>query len=78
LGIEEKPQHKVLCNAGIYMINPEVLHMIPKDVEFHMTDLIKEVTRMGLPITTFPIHEQWIDIGQAEHLKMAQREIKDF
>lgn len=78
LGIEEKPQQRVLCNAGIYMINPEVLHMIPKDAEFNMTDLIKELARKGLPITTFPIHEQWIDIGQTEHLKRAQREIKDF
>lgn len=78
LGIEEKPEQKVLCNAGIYMINPEVLHMIPKDAQFNMTDLINELARKGLPITTFPIHEQWIDIGQTEHLKRAQREIKDF
>jgi dTDP-glucose pyrophosphorylase len=77
LGIEEKPQQKVLCNAGIYMINPEVLPIIPKDTEFNMTDFIKELARKGLPITTFPIHEHWIDIGQMKHLKKAQREMGD-
>lgn len=77
LGIEEKPEQKLLCNAGIYMINPEVLPIIPKNTEFNMTDLINELVRKGLPITTFPIHEYWIDIGQMEDLKKVQNDIKD-
>lgn len=78
LGIKEKPQQNFLCNAGIYMINPEVIPLIPKDTEFNMTDLIKELVRKGLPVTTFPIHEYWIDIGQMNDLRKAQNDIGDF
>ena len=77
LGIQEKPGQKLLCNAGIYMINPEVLPVIPKDTEFNMTDLINELVRKGLPLTTFPIHEYWIDIGKMEDLEKVQDDIKD-
>ncbi|MCK4820336.1 hypothetical protein KA005_31520 [bacterium] len=76
LGIEEKPQRKILCNAGIYMLNPEVLSLIPKDSKFDMTDLIKEIVKKGLPIATFPIHEYWIDIGEFEELKKANKVIQ--
>lgn len=76
LGIEEKPQQKFLCNAGIYMLNPEVLPLIPKSAEFDMPDLIEKAVRQGLPVTTFPIHEYWIDIGQFEELRKAKKEFQ--
>jgi NDP-sugar pyrophosphorylase family protein len=41
-----------------------------------MTDLIKEIVRKGLPIATFPIHEYWIDIGEFEELKKANKVIQ--
>ena len=69
LGIKEKPKKRFLCNAGIYMINTEVLPLIPKDTEYDMTDLIKTLVAKGLPVTTFPVHEHWIDIGRMEDLK---------
>lgn len=74
LGIKEKPQQKFFCNAGIYIINPEVLALIPKNSEFNMTDLIEEIVKKGLPISTFPLHEFWIDIGEFEELKKAKKE----
>ena len=74
IGIEEKPSQRFLCNAGIYMLNAELIHLIPEHTEFNMTDLIKEVVRRGLPITTFPIHEYWIDIGQMKDLEKAQND----
>ena len=51
------------------MINTEVLPLIPKDTEYDMTDLIKTLVAKGLPVTTFPVHEHWIDIGRMEDLK---------
>ncbi len=77
LGIEEKPEERFLCNAGIYMLNPEALSLIPKDSEFDMTDLIKELIRKGLPVTTFPIHEYWVDIGQMDDLKKVQKDTRE-
>ena len=78
LGIEEKPEQRFLCNAGIYMLNPEALPLIPEDTEFDMTDLIKELVRKGLPVTTFPIHESWVDIGHMDDLRKAQNDLEEF
>ncbi len=78
LRIEEKPEQRFLCNAGIYMLNSEALSLIPRDIEFDMTDLIKELIRKGLPVTTFPIHEYWVDIGQMDDLKKVQKDLQEF
>lgn len=78
IGIEEKPEQRFLCNAGIYMLNSEALSLIPRDSEFDMTDLIKELIRKGLPVTTFPIHEYWVDIGQMDDLKKVQKDSQEF
>jgi len=75
LGLCEKPQQHFLCNAGIYMINPEVVSLIPSSVEYNTTDLIEELVRKGLPVTTFPIHEYWVDVGQVEDLKRARKDL---
>ena len=76
LGIEEKPSHSFLCNAGIYLINSELRRFIPTNKAYNMTDLLCDVVREGLPISTFPIHEYWIDIGQKEDLIKAQEDFK--
>jgi dTDP-glucose pyrophosphorylase len=76
LGIEEKPEQRFLCNAGIYIVEPEMLSLIPNDSGFDMTDLVNELIKKGLPIATFPIHEYWIDIGQMDDLEKAQKDIK--
>lgn len=78
LGIEEKPEKRFLCNAGIYMLNTEALTLIPRDSEFDMTDLIKELIRKGLPVTTFPIHEYWVDIGHMDDLKKVRKDLQEF
>jgi len=77
LGVEEKPKQNFFCNAGIYVLNSEVLRFIPKDASFDMTDLLAEVVNNGLPVAAFPIHEQWLDIGKMEDLKRAQKTFCD-
>ena len=77
LGVEEKPSQCVLCNAGIYMINSELLRFIPSGKAYDMTDLLGDVVREGLPITAFPIHEYWIDIGQEENLRKAREDFRN-
>ena len=59
------------------MLNPEVLRFIPMDTEFDMTNLLTEVVNRGLPVSAFPIHEQWIDIGQIEDLKRARNTLNN-
>jgi dTDP-glucose pyrophosphorylase len=71
LGVQEKPTHRFLCSAGIYVIDPDIVRMVPPNTYYDMTHLLADVTKRGLPVTVFPIHEYWVDIGQKEDLKRA-------
>ncbi|MFC2120728.1 sugar phosphate nucleotidyltransferase [Bacteroidota bacterium] len=69
--ILEKPEYNFLINTGFYIINPDVLQLIPKGEFFHITHLIEKAKNKGLKVGVFPISEDaWIDIGQwAEYRK---------
>ncbi|MBT3935423.1 MAG: NTP transferase domain-containing protein [Bacteroidetes bacterium] len=70
--INEKPKYEFLINTGLYIINPEILDMIPSNVFFHITHLIESVKNTGKKVGVFPIDDEaWIDIGQwAEYRKV--------
>lgn len=66
MSIQEKPEQNVLCNAGIYMIQPEVLPFVPREEMIDMPDLLDRILREGLTVRTFTIHESWFDVGSPE------------
>lgn len=63
VGVEEKPEVRFRCAAGIYVLEPEVIDFINADVDVDMPVLIREVIRAGLPVSAFPIRESWVDVG---------------
>lgn len=76
VGTDEKPSHQFLCNAGIYVVDPEVFREIPADTPTDMTDVIDRVSRKGLPVTAFPLHEYWVDIGEHQALENARKTVQ--
>lgn len=74
-GIEEKPVHKFFVNAGIYVLQPSILKRLKPDVPRDMPDLLEEL-RAASPraVGCFPVSEYWLDIGQLEDYRRAQRE----
>lgn len=66
VSIQEKPEHDLLCNAGIYMLQPEVLRLVPHDSRIDMPDLLDSLLREDLPIRIFTITESWFDVGSPE------------
>ncbi len=70
--LSEKPSLSFFINAGIYLLEPEVLKRIPKGQRLDMTDLIDEIMTDGLMVSSFPIHEYWMDIGQLGDYAQAQ------
>ena len=40
--VEEKPSQRFLCNAGIYVLSPEALDLVPADTRLDMTDVIAD------------------------------------
>jgi dTDP-glucose pyrophosphorylase len=71
---EEKPSVRQLVNAGIYVISPSLLDLVPDDHAFTMPDLLVEARRNGYPIAAFPIRERWADIGQLKDYEQVREE----
>ena len=73
--INEKPQFDFLINAGLYVLNPEVLNIIPENTEYHITTLIEDIKNSGKSVGVYPIDDNsWIDIGQwAEYKKAVEK-----
>ena len=69
--IEEKPEYNFLVNAGMYVLNPNVIDLIPDKKLFHITHLMEKVRENKGTIGVYPISEKaWIDVGQwAEYRK---------
>ena len=70
----EKPSLSVFINAGIYLLEPSVVKNIPRNQKFDMTDVIDDLLKSGKTVTSFPIHEYWMDVGQQKDLLEAQRD----
>jgi NDP-sugar pyrophosphorylase family protein len=71
LQLNEKPTEHFFINTGIYVLNPSVLTFVPKDEEFPLTSLIQNLLEKNMPVGTFLIEEEWIDIGRQKDLKKA-------
>jgi len=69
--IKEKPEYSFLVNTGLYVLNPNVIDLIPDNKLFHITHLVDKVRENKGTIGVYPISEKaWIDVGQwAEYRK---------
>ncbi|MGB0682842.1 MAG: nucleotidyltransferase family protein [Magnetovibrionaceae bacterium] len=74
--LDEKPALSFLINAGIYLLEPRIVEKIPSGDRYDMTDLISDTIAAGGTVTSFPIHEYWLDIGQIEDYVRAQGDAK--
>ena len=76
LSIKEKPTYNFLANTGLYVLNPKILKLIPKNKSYDMTELIKEAKRKKLKIGVYPIESQkWIDVGQWSEYHKAKEKL---
>ena len=70
--ITEKPVQHFLVNAGVYVVSPTILDLIPAGIFFDMPTLFERLTEDSR--AAFPLHEYWLDIGQKPDLERAQRD----
>ncbi len=70
-GIDEKPTLRQRCNAGIFVLDPEVLPLVPHDEMFGMPSLVEAALQAGMAVSAFPILERWIDVGTPDALEAA-------
>ena len=70
--VEEKPVVTYQVNAGIYLLDSAVCRLVPPNQRFDMTDLIQRAVAERRTVVSFPLHEDWIDIGRSEDYERAQ------
>lgn len=71
--IIEKPKHKFFVNTGIYVLDPKCISLIPKKF-YDMTSLFKKMISKKNKVVSFPLGENWIDIGRYGDYKKANLE----
>ncbi|MHB1101069.1 MAG: nucleotidyltransferase family protein [Burkholderiales bacterium] len=74
VGIDEKPVQKFFVNAGIYVLEPNILDFIPKSTYFDMPTLFEKLIEANRETSVFPIREYWLDIGHLEDFQRANVE----
>ena len=63
LSIEEKPIQKTFINAGIYVLDPVCIDLIPRDTFYNMPTLFQDMISKNKKTISFPLQESWSDIG---------------
>ncbi len=72
--IEEKPTHQFYVNAGIYILQPDVIDFVPKNEFYDMPQLFLDLIKAGRKTCSFPVKEYWLDIGRPREFEQAQDE----
>jgi dTDP-glucose pyrophosphorylase len=74
VGLREKPTERILINAGIYVLAPEAVRMIPRGRAFQMTELFDRCLARARKVGAHLIQDDWLDIGRPAELIKARGE----
>jgi dTDP-glucose pyrophosphorylase len=72
VNIKEKPEYDFLVNTGMYVINNEIINLIPENEFFNATDLVEKALIKNKKVGIYPISENsWVDTGEWVEYKKA-------
>ncbi len=77
VGISEKPVNRFFVNAGIYVLSPDCLDLVPHERKSDMTDLIDLLLKRKRPVSAFPIREYWLDVGRPDDFNRANSDVRE-
>ena len=75
--VEEKPHKEFPVNAGIYLLDPSAIDLIPLDKFFDATDMIRALVDGGRVVAAYLIREYWLDVGRLHDLEKANRDVAE-
>ena len=76
--ITEKPTQNFFVNAGIYVLNPTTLQLIPESSSYDMPQFFQDLIAKKHKVCSFPITDYWMDIGQPNDFDLANSEYEEF
>lgn len=76
LNISEKPKLDCLISTGMYIVNKELLHTMPRNQEIGFPDLIDEASKQGKKIGVYIVEESaYMDMGQMEEMEKMKKKL---
>jgi NDP-mannose synthase len=66
VGFKEKPLYTFTVSMGIYMVNKEVLNIIPADTPYGFDHLMLDLLKLNRPATVVEFNGYWLDIGRPD------------
>ena len=58
-------------------MEPELVNKVNTNTSIDMPNLLENQIGQGEKISVFPLYEYWLDVGQIEEYKKANREFTD-
>ena len=78
IALKEKPLYKFHVNAGIYLLEPSCLDLIPHNEYYDMPSLFDNLMKQEACSTVaFPIWEYWLDVGRMNDFRQANLEYQE-
>lgn len=75
VGLREKPSEQMLVNAGVYVLSPKALRMIPRDREYPITRLVETCLEKRLKVGAHELEGDWMDVGRHDELLRARGQV---
>lgn len=77
LNIVEKPVHSFRVNAGVYILSPRAIRLVPAGSYFDMPDLFRLCIERGLATVCHRTDGYWLDVGRVPDYERAKRDFRD-
>jgi dTDP-glucose pyrophosphorylase len=71
--IDEKPLIANYINVGAYILNSKVRKLIKKNQRLDMNELINLAVKSKFKVITYPLYENWIDLGNISAVYKMQK-----
>ena len=72
--LREKPSYEHFVNAGIYILNGELLPQIPKDIFYDMPTFFEQQVENGEVVKIFRMDDYWLDVGRPDDYKRVKQD----
>jgi NDP-sugar pyrophosphorylase family protein len=75
--IDEKPVQRFTVSAGIYVLSPHLLELVPRNTNYDMPALFEAAIAQGLTARCHRIDGYWLDIGRLPDFERANLEFDE-
>lgn len=71
VALEEKPTMSFLVNRGLYVLNGDVVDLVPRDRAFPIITLFERLLQENRRVSVFYFDDDWMDVGRPTDLRRA-------